>query len=371
MDYLGIEEEEYDEAEESEQDDDGVEEDDDFADEHETSEEAEEAVQRGDSPLEETMDHMILLEPMEFLNYTEDIENGEGEGGNDKDAQLSETCDESEHGCCPGSKMPAHGANGFGCCAESAWGCCPDFISPSPAPYFQGCDCKSSPFGCCPDSLTPASGPSQEGCGCHTSSNGCCADQQTQAPDEGPSGCPCQTQSFGCCPDGVTPAQGANLEGCDLCSHLPHGCCSDGFTPALGPDGEGCGCASSAEGCCPFGGGSPKGPLYAGCPNLPGHSCHLPPNNNSCSDFEVKWHYDMGYGGCAQFWYGGCQPEGNLFDSEDMCKEQCVHPRGDLVCLLPNGERQFQLGPVQPIYSNCLIWLSFVLPITFFSDWSM
>ena len=279
---------------------------------------------------------------MEYLDYTEEAENGEDEGGNDKDAQIAESCDEAEHGCCPGSKMPAHGANGFGCCAESAWGCCPDFLSPSPAPYFNGCDCKSSPFGCCPDSLTPASGPSREGCGCHTSPNGCCPDQQTQAPDEGPSGCPCQTQSFGCCPDGVTAAQGANLEGCDLCSHLPHGCCSDGFTPAAGPAGEGCGCASSTEGCCPLGGGSPNGPLYAGCPNLPGHSCHLPPNRNrNCSDLEVKWHFDMGYGGCAQFWYGGCQPAGNLFESEEMCKEQCVHPRGDLVCLLPMGESPF------------------------------
>ena len=278
---------------------------------------------------------------MEYLDYDEVEEDGEEDGGKtEKVSSIAESCSESEHGCCAGSKLPAHGPDGYGCCTDSTWGCCPDFLSPSPAPYFQGCDCKSTPFGCCSDSLTPASGPSQEGCGCHTSSNGCCPDQQTPAPDEGPSGCPCHTQTHGCCPDGVTPAQGGNLEGCDLCSHHEHGCCADGFTPALGPDGEGCGCASSSDGCCPRGGGSPKGPLYAGCPDLPGQTCHLPANNNSCSDFEVKWHYDMGYGGCARFWYGGCEPAGNLFDSEELCKEQCVHPRGDLVCLLPMGDKE-------------------------------
>ena len=312
---------------------------------------------------------MILLEPMEYLDYTEEVENG----GDDKDAQIAESCDESEHGCCPGSKRPAHGPDGFGCCAESAWGCCPDFLSPSPTPYFQGCDCKSSPFGCCPDSLTPASGPSQEGCGCHTSPNGCCPDQQTQAPDEGPSGCPCQTQSFGCCPDGVTPAQGANLEGCNLCSQFPHGCCSDGFTPAAGPAGEGCGCASSTEGCCPFGGGSPKGPLYAGCPNLPGHSCHLPANNNSCSDFEVKWHYDMSYGGCARFWYGGCQPAGTSLRARRCARSSAFIQEGtsSVYCLWVSGDKSIQTWPNSVLVTLLVSSQVCTLPVEFCSDWSM
>ena len=39
-------------------------------------------------------------------------------------------------------------------------------------------------------------------------------------------------------------------------------------------------------------------------------------------------------GGCARFWYGGCEAGDNHFDSEEDCRLSCVEPRGSGVCFL-------------------------------------
>ena len=40
-------------------------------------------------------------------------------------------------------------------------------------------------------------------------------------------------------------------------------------------------------------------------------------------------------GGCARFWYGGCEAGRNHHDTEEECQAKCVSPRGSAVCYLP------------------------------------
>ncbi|MBN3298023.1 COSA1 protein, partial [Amia calva] len=43
-----------------------------------------------------------------------------------------------------------------------------------------------------------------------------------------------------------------------------------------------------------------------------------------CRKYEVKWYYDTTANACAQFWYGGCQGNGNRYDTEDICRTACL-----------------------------------------------
>ena len=56
--------------------------------------------------------------------------------------------------------------------------------------------------------------------------------------------------------------------------------------------------------------------------------CRLDKDRGSCRDFKVKWFFDMEYGGCSRFWYGGCEGNDNRFSSQEECKEKCVEPPG-------------------------------------------
>ena len=59
------------------------------------------------------------------------------------------------------------------------------------------------------------------------------------------------------------------------------------------------------------------------------------------------WFYDVNYGGCSRFWYGGCNPGLNHFEDEESCMDKCVNPRGPLVCFLPKND-----GSCQGIYNE-------------------
>ena len=143
------------------------------------------------------------------------------------------------------------------------------------------------------------------------------------------------------------------MEGCYTCDSYEFGCCEDGLTPASGKDFEGCGCESSIYGCC-LDGSTATGDNFMGCKNTPGRIdqrfnfktfyfisilfsgefCHLPSEMGPCTDYTDKWFYDMKYGGCARFWFGGCEPGKNHFDSQEDCSRECVEPRGSAVCFL-------------------------------------
>ncbi|XP_037072380.1 papilin-like [Pollicipes pollicipes] len=68
---------------------------------------------------------------------------------------------------------------------------------------------------------------------------------------------------------------------------------------------------------------------------VPQTSCALAPERGACDRFAVHWYYDIEYGGCLRFWYGGCGGNGNRFASEAACAAQCVSPGGDALCHLP------------------------------------
>ncbi|XP_019769290.2 papilin isoform X1 [Dendroctonus ponderosae] len=246
-------------------------------------------------------------------------------------------CSDSTYGCCPDQETPAHGYRGEGCCLTSTFGCCSDDLTPARGPNGDGCECQSSPYGCCPDQKTAAKGYNNAGCGCQYSEHGCCPDDVTEASAPDYEGCPCHTFQFGCCPDGVSIAQGPHQQGCD-CRSSEFGCCSDERTAAKGPNEEGCTCDISKHGCCLDGVTKAQGSDFAGCEEIPVDqqaSCSLPKERGTCRNYTVKWFFDMAYGGCSRFWYGGCDGNENRFKTKEECEGVCVKPLGIERCNLP------------------------------------
>lgn len=56
--------------------------------------------------------------------------------------------------------------------------------------------------------------------------------------------------------------------------------------------------------------------------------CSLPKERGPCHNFSVKWYFDVTYGGCSRFWYGGCDGNGNQFNTQEECENVCVTPDG-------------------------------------------
>ncbi|XP_048486291.1 papilin isoform X3 [Plutella xylostella] len=250
------------------------------------------------------------------------------------------SCNTSAYGCCPDGETPAHGPDNEGCCLLYSFGCCPDNYKPAEGPQLQGCGCQYAKFGCCPDNITIAHGTNKEGCGCQYTQHGCCPDRHTEAAGPNYEGCGCHTYQFGCCPDGTTIAKGPNLYGCH-CSQSQFGCCGDGQTAAKGPEGAGCDCAASKHGCCPDGQTEATGEKFAGCADIPVNrqaSCALKTDRGPCRNYSVSWYYDIEYGGCSRFWYGGCEGNGNRFSSQEECQDVCVHPSPKDACKLPKSK---------------------------------
>ncbi|XP_037876208.1 papilin isoform X4 [Bombyx mori] len=247
------------------------------------------------------------------------------------------TCATSRFGCCPDDVTPAHGPDGEGCCLIYPFGCCPDNFKVADGPNFAGCDCHYGRFGCCPDNTTYARGPANEGCGCEHTTHGCCPDRHTPATGPDREGCGCHTYQFGCCPDGVTISKGPGLQGC-RCEQSQYGCCGDGETHATGPNLGGCDCSTSKYGCCPDGQTLAEGPKFFGCTDIPENkqvACSLAKDRGSGRDYSVYWYYDMEYGGCSRFWYGGSDGNGNRFATKEECDDVCVQPSPKDACKLP------------------------------------
>ncbi|CDQ86223.1 unnamed protein product [Oncorhynchus mykiss] len=57
---------------------------------------------------------------------------------------------------------------------------------------------------------------------------------------------------------------------------------------------------------------------------VPVVGCRQPLDPGPCRQYVVRWYYDPEANSCAQFWYGGCQGNGNQFESEAGCRSVCV-----------------------------------------------
>lgn len=161
-------------------------------------------------------------------------------------------------------------------------------------------------------------------------------------------GCECHTYQFGCCPDGATIQKGPHGYGCH-CAQTEFKCCSDGVTAAKGENFEGCTCATSRYGCCPDGVTDAQGSQFDGCeniPTIPQKACSINKDGGTCSNYTVKYFFDMEYGGCSRFWYSGCGGNDNRFETLEECKGTCEAPSGKDACKVPkihgpcNGEYQ-------------------------------
>jgi hypothetical protein len=127
------------------------------------------------------------------------------------------------------------------------------------------------------------------------------------------------------------------------CRNTEFGCCSDDSTPAQGPNFAGCGCDSSKYGCCPDGTAEASGDNFEGCKDIPPNlqeSCLQPKERGACRNYTVKWFFDMDYGGCSRFWYGGCDGNNNRFKTKEECDGICVKPEG-----MGNGSSLFCCEP--------------------------
>ena len=48
----------------------------------------------------------------------------------------------------------------------------------------------------------------------------------------------------------------------------------------------------------------------------------------SCTDYAVMWYFDVTYGDCIRFWYGGCEGNENRYESREECRDSCISPPG-------------------------------------------
>ncbi|KAH9487494.1 hypothetical protein Btru_075974, partial [Bulinus truncatus] len=202
--------------------------------------------------------------------------------------------------------------------------------------------CRESAYGCCYDGVTPAKGPNKVGCPRLIGG--------------------CRGTRYGCCKDGVTSARGSNKEGCEednrplktsnACADSSYGCCADGRTAAIGPNALGCpesknvligGCRSTRYGCCSDG---VTAAGEDGCSVFDQAHCELEKDSGSCSNYTLKYHFDMTYGVCRKFWYAGCGGNQNRFLTEEDCNNNCVRVDGPGVCRLP------KVAGVCKTYSN-------------------
>ena len=61
----------------------------------------------------------------------------------------------------------------------------------------------------------------------------------------------------------------------------------------------------------------------AACGGLVPAACSLPPDSGPCDDSIPSYYYDAATGLCEPFSYGGCEGNGNRFETQDECWSAC------------------------------------------------
>ncbi|XP_046737173.1 papilin [Diprion similis] len=61
--------------------------------------------------------------------------------------------------------------------------------------------------------------------------------------------------------------------------------------------------------------------------------CLLPASHGPCNADSVRWYYDSRYGTCQRFNYGGCESNGNNFETVEECENRCGNVQD--LCELP------------------------------------
>ena len=52
-------------------------------------------------------------------------------------------------------------------------------------------------------------------------------------------------------------------------------------------------------------------------------SCLLPRDAGPCIAYQLRWYFDQIEARCQQFHYGGCQGNGNNYESSADCEAAC------------------------------------------------
>ncbi|XP_045442078.1 WAP, Kazal, immunoglobulin, Kunitz and NTR domain-containing protein 2 isoform X2 [Pipistrellus kuhlii] len=68
------------------------------------------------------------------------------------------------------------------------------------------------------------------------------------------------------------------------------------------------------------------------CVRGPLAACSLPALQGPCKAYAPRWAYNRQAGQCQSFVYGGCEGNGNNFESREACEESCPLPWGGQRC---------------------------------------
>ena len=67
-----------------------------------------------------------------------------------------------------------------------------------------------------------------------------------------------------------------------------------------------------------------------------------------CDDYGAVWYFEFNSRTCRRFLYGGCDGNGNKFDSREDCENRCLHPGPKVVEPEPTRGPVVPLEPVEP-----------------------
>lgn len=44
-----------------------------------------------------------------------------------------------------------------------------------------------------------------------------------------------------------------------------------------------------------------------------------------CTEYTIKWYFNMDEGLCKRGWWGGCRDNGNVFETREECEGECIN----------------------------------------------